>query len=38
MTVFQQLGFMELRNGWWRLPEGMPELPLLFSIKATKPE
>jgi SAM-dependent methyltransferase len=38
MTVFQQLSFMELRNGWWRLPEGMPELPLLFSIKATKPE
>jgi len=38
MTVFQQLSFMEMRAGWWWLPEGMPVLPLLFSIKATKPD
>ena len=25
-------------EGRWRLPEGMPEIPLLFSLKATKPE
>jgi len=38
MTVFQQLSFMELRDGWWRLPDGIPALPLLFSIKAARPE
>ena len=38
MTVFQQLSFMEMREGWWWLPEGMPALPLLFSIKASKPD
>ncbi len=37
-TVYQQLSFMEMREGWWHLPDGMPELPLLFSIKATRPE
>jgi len=37
MTVFQQLPFMEKRGGWWRLPDNYPELPFLFSIKATKP-
>jgi len=36
MTVFQHLPLMEERDGWWRLPEGMPELPFLFSIKAQK--
>lgn len=24
-------------EGWWRRPSDLPELPLLFSIKATKP-
>jgi 2-polyprenyl-3-methyl-5-hydroxy-6-metoxy-1,4-benzoquinol methylase len=24
-------------DGWWRLPKGMPEIPFLFSLKATKP-
>lgn len=23
-------------NGWWRLPEGMPAIPFLFSLKALK--
>ncbi|MBU0511765.1 MAG: class I SAM-dependent methyltransferase [Chloroflexi bacterium] len=37
MTVFQQLPFMEQNaDGWWRLPEGLPEIPLLFSLEATK--
>jgi len=22
---------------WWRLPEGMPRIPLMFSLKATRP-
>jgi hypothetical protein len=30
--------FLEEReDGTWRLPEGHPELPLFFSLKATKP-
>jgi SAM-dependent methyltransferase len=37
MNVFRQLPMMEERDGWWRLPEGMPELPFLFSLKAKKP-
>lgn len=37
MTVFQHLPIMEERDGWWWLPDGMPELPFLFSIQATKP-
>lgn len=37
MTVFQHLPVMEERHGWWQLPEGSPELPFLFSVKATKP-
>jgi len=36
MTVFQHIPVMEERDGWWRLPEGMPELPFLFSLKAVK--
>ncbi len=37
MTVFRQLPFMRQdEDGWWRLPEGLPEIPLLFSIKAGK--
>lgn len=36
--AYQMLPFMEKReDGWWHLPEGMPELPLMFSIKASKP-
>ena len=38
MTVFQHLPIMEKREGWWRLPEGMPEIPFLFSLKAQKPD
>jgi SAM-dependent methyltransferase len=37
MTVFKQLAFMVEREGWWYLPEGLPEIPLLFSMKAIKP-
>ncbi len=25
-------------DGWWRLPPGMPEMPLLFSLRARLPE
>jgi len=38
MTVFQQLPFMKEIDGWYRLPENLPEIPFLFSVKATKPE
>jgi len=38
MTVFRQLPFMEQNaDGWWRLPGGLPKIPLLFSLKAIKP-
>lgn len=37
MTVFKQLDFMEERDGWWCLPEDLPEMPLLFSLKAIGP-
>ena len=26
------------REGWWRMPAGKPDLPLMFSIKASRPE
>ncbi|HYI45682.1 MAG TPA: methyltransferase type 11, partial [Actinomycetota bacterium] len=31
------LPFLEERDGAWWLPEGQPDLPLSFSLKATKP-
>ena len=38
MTVFQQLPFLERDDeGWWRLPADQPSLPLLFSLRASKP-
>lgn len=38
VTVFQQLSFLEQDDdGWWRLPPRMPPLPLLFSLRASKP-
>jgi SAM-dependent methyltransferase len=38
-TVFRQVPFMEEREGClFYLPEGVPDTPLLFSLKATKPE
>jgi SAM-dependent methyltransferase len=39
MTVFQQ--FPELvrgDDGFFRLPEGQPRVPLMYSLKATRPE
>ena len=37
-TMYPQLPFLERgADGWWRLPEGMPAFPLLFSLVARKP-
>lgn len=37
-TVYQQLPFMRRgADGWWRLPTHMPALPLLFSLRASRP-
>ena len=37
-TVYQQLPFLELGDdGWWRLPDGMPPQPFLFSLRARRP-
>ncbi len=38
MTVYQQLPFMTRgADRWWRLPDSMPALPLLFSLRASRP-
>ena len=38
-TVYQQLPFMEQgADGYWRLPEHGQSIPLMFSVKATKPK
>lgn len=37
-TVYQQLPFMTKgADGWWRLPPTMPALPLVFSLRASRP-
>jgi hypothetical protein len=35
-TVFQQFSFLEQRGNFYYLPEGMPRMPLLFSLRAVK--
>ena len=35
-TVFQHFSFLEQRGRLYHLPEGMPSLPLLFSLRAVK--
>ena len=36
-TSWQALPFLEQdREGWWRLPSEIPELPLMFSLQARK--
>lgn len=35
--VYRHFPFMEQgADGWWRLPAGSPELPLMFSLKANR--
>ncbi|ADB33882.1 Methyltransferase type 12 [Kribbella flavida DSM 17836] len=29
---------LQTAEGWWRLPEDAPRIPLLFALKATKPD
>lgn len=36
-TVFQQVPLMEQRGKQFKLPQGMPRMPLLFSLLAQKP-
>lgn len=37
-TVYRQFPFLERReDSHWYLPEGMPRVPLLFSLRAVKP-
>ena len=37
-TVYRQLPFMEQgADGYWRLPEHSQSVPLMFSVRATKP-
>jgi len=36
-ACFADLPFMEKgEDGYWRLPKGMPEIPLIYSVKASK--
>jgi SAM-dependent methyltransferase len=38
-TVYQALPFFERRaDGYWHAPAGMPRVPMLFSLRAGKPE
>ncbi|TKJ42946.1 SAM-dependent methyltransferase [candidate division TA06 bacterium B3_TA06] len=38
-TPYKMLPFMKQdQEGWWRLPDGREDVPLLFSLKATKKE
>ena len=38
VTTYQALPFLERGDdGWWRVPAGMPEIPLLFSLRARRP-
>ena len=38
-TVYQALPFLEKReDGYWHLPASMPRVPLLFSLRASRPE
>ena len=37
-SSWRALPFMERRSdGWWQLPDEFPQLPLMFSVKASKP-
>jgi ubiquinone/menaquinone biosynthesis C-methylase UbiE len=37
-SVYRQLPFMEQSDdGYWRMPAGQPDVPLMFSVLATKP-
>ncbi|MGH8907089.1 MAG: class I SAM-dependent methyltransferase [Egibacteraceae bacterium] len=37
-VFFRMLSFLERGgDGWWRLPDGLPSVPLSFSIRAAKP-
>ncbi|GAA0463737.1 class I SAM-dependent methyltransferase [Streptomyces olivaceiscleroticus] len=37
-VAWRLLPFMEEdADGWWRLPEGLPAMPLSFSLRASKP-
>jgi SAM-dependent methyltransferase len=37
MTLFARYRMLELRDGVYRLPEGMPRVPLMYSLRAGKP-
>lgn len=38
VTTFRQLPFLEKgADGWYRLPASLPQIPLLFSLRARKP-
>ncbi len=45
VTGFEEYGFVAWQamphmvrgeDGWWRLPEGQPRIPLMFSMTATR--
>ncbi|WP_194897391.1 class I SAM-dependent methyltransferase [Catenulispora pinisilvae] len=36
-TMFARYQVLEKRDGFYRLPEGMPRVPLMFSLRASKP-
>ncbi|MEY9857393.1 2-polyprenyl-3-methyl-5-hydroxy-6-metoxy-1,4-benzoquinol methylase [Catenulispora sp. GAS73] len=38
VTLFARFRALEQRDGVYRLPEGRPRVPLMFSLRASKPE
>lgn len=38
VTLFPQNQVLEKREGFFRQPEGMPRVPLMYSLRASKPE
>lgn len=36
-TLFPRWPFMERRDGEYRIPDGMPSLPLMYSLRASRP-
>lgn len=36
VDVTQLPGMIAVGNGWWRLPESRPHVPVLFSLRAVR--
>ncbi|NUR31932.1 MAG: hypothetical protein HOV83_39840 [Catenulispora sp.] len=37
MTMFSRFHVLEQRDGFYWLPDGQPRVPLMYSLRASKP-